>query len=115
MGKNLNEVLVGMLNEAGITENAAGIYLGRKKEYAVFRTNTRPSEFADDIGEDEEIGVEIHYIAPYEKNVIEKRRSIRRGIRQTFGASAEETEATDEHAQYFVYEFTVQEGEAWED
>lgn len=104
-----------MLGGIGITENAPGLYHGNSKEYAVFRTSIRPIEFADDIGEDEEIRVEIHYVAPYEKNIIEMRRSIRRSIRQTFAASAEESEASDEYAQYFIYEFTVQEGEAWQD
>lgn len=104
-----------MLDGIGITENASGLYRGNAKEYAVFRTRTRPTEFADDIGEDEEIRVEIHYVAPYEKNILETRRSIRKAIKDTFRQIAEEAEASDEYAQYFIYEFSVQEGEVWQD
>ena len=115
MGKSLNEVLTEMLTSIGITENAPGLYHGNAKEYAVFRTNIRPAGYADDIGEDEEIRIEIHYIAPYEKNVLGTRRSIRRGIRETFRTNTTETEASDEYAQYFIYEFSTQEGEAWQE
>lgn len=114
MDKNIYEVLTDFLNEIGITENAAGSYLGNSTEYAVYRAAVNPSDYADDTDADEMIEVEIHYIAPHGRNILETRRNIRRGIKRIFGQSPRETEGSDRRSQYFLYEWTTQEGEGWQ-
>lgn len=85
------------------------VYTGTQTEYIVFLYDIRPVNFGDDYPFNVTYDVRVHYLAPLKKNVIETRLEIIKAIANIdFATYPEETNATDDEGQHFVYDFEMQ-------
>lgn len=84
------------------------VYTGKETEYIVFLYDIRPDNFGDDIPFHLTYDVRVHYVAPLKKDVIANRIAIMRAINNIdYATYPEETNASDEEGQHFVYDFEM--------
>lgn len=84
------------------------VYTGKETEYLVFTYDIRPDNFGDDFPFHLTYDIRVHYIAPLKKDVTATRIALIRAISNIdFATYPEETNATDEDGQHFVYDFEM--------
>lgn len=80
------------------------VYLGEAPEYLTFNLDTVPVLHGNDRPAYERVLIQVHYVAPLRLNRITVREQIKRRLWTCFAIWPEETNATDEHRQHWVYE-----------
>ena len=90
------------------------VYTGKETEYIVFLYDIQPANFGDDYPFHINYDVRVHYLAPLKKDVIDKRIAIIKALSElNFSTYPEETNATDDEGQHYVYDFVMM-GETFE-
>lgn len=85
----------------------ADTYEGERDEYITFGYNSVPADFGDDEAGAERLLVSVHLYAPAGRNVLAKRRAIKKalaGIGATFPAY---TNASDKNGQHHIFECEI--------
>lgn len=105
----LNQEIIQTFTALGFPSDdiVPSLYLGDSLEYIVFQYDVRPISYGDDVAGDVGFYVQIHYIAPWNKNTYKTRAQIRNTIEQTWEDYPDEVDASDGDAQHFVYDFTL--------
>ena len=84
------------------------VYTGKETEYIVFLYDIQPTNFGDDYPLHLTYQIRVHDLAPLKKDVIQKRIAIIKALSElNFSTYPEETNATDEEGQHYVYDFDM--------
>lgn len=87
-----------------IAPTAADTYEGKAEVYITFSFDSFPADFGDDEPAHEICLVSVHLFAPVGKNVLTKRKAVKKAIFKLTGAWPSETNASDKDGQHLVYE-----------
>lgn len=106
---SINKTLIDALSTIGSTSIPVfpDYYDGSAQEYIVFSYSRRPSFGADNYPYVLIYDINIDYVAPPKKNVLAIRDGIMASIFSLLGTYPDETNASTDTEQHYVYEFEL--------
>ena len=102
----VNQFIIQGLQDIGLPVKP-DFYDGSRNEYIVFSYGIRPSFFADEKPYSLIYDITVHYVCPPKKNAIATREKIIKAIFELQGTYPEETNASTEDEQNYIYEFDI--------
>ena len=106
MATTINALIKNGLKDIGVPV-VPDYYDGTRTEYIVFNFMMRPYIFSDDFPYSLICEITVHYVCPPKKNAIATRENIIRAIYELDGTYPEETNASTEDEQHYIYEFEI--------
>lgn len=97
-----NAILTSALEKIDPVE--ADTYEGKRDEYITFGYDSIPADFGDDEAGAERLLVSVHLYAPTGRNVLAKRRAIKKALEGIGATFPFYTNASDKNGQHHIFE-----------
>lgn len=105
---SVNSEVIAALSKVAPIE--ADTYEGKEEVYITFSYNSIPADFGDDEPAHEILLLSAHLFAPTGKNILSKRKAVKKALFKLSGAWPSETNASDKDGQHLVYECEFAQG-----